>query len=383
MGVADEVKSVLVAGGGIGGLSAAIALSQLGLQVTVAEKSAGGAEGAGITIQNRGLVVLKSLGVLDECISQGYVKETGSLFDNFFDSAGNRRPSAPTKATAGSDTGLPTLVMLYRPRLAEILMRRATELGALVRTESEVIDVNDLDDCVEVTFAGGERESFDLVVGADGTNSRIRKKLFGDRIISTYSGNMSLRWVKRGAPQGQVGFYVGEASEPVVVHYPEEGLVYVASGIDMENRPVSREEAVQLFRKVLRTFPAPFVQELADSVEDDDEVIARPYMLHNLPAPWHRGRIVLLGDAVHTMSAHLASGGVIALEDAQVLAEELAAGGSLEESLERYGKRRSIRTFFAVDACRRMLDLQVNYHAGPAVLSPIRQEALAALSQPF
>lgn len=383
MGVADEVKSVLVAGGGIGGLSAAIALSQLGLQVTVAEKSAGGAEGAGITIQNRGLVVLKSLGVLDECISQGYVKETGSLFDNFFDSAGNRRPSAPTKATAGSDTGLPTLVMLYRPRLAEILMRRATELGALVRTESEVIDVNDLDDCVEVTFAGGERESFDLVVGADGTNSRIRKKLFGDRIISTYSGNMSLRWVKRGAPQGQVGFYVGEASEPVVVHYPEEGLVYVASGIDMENRPVSRDEAVELFRKVLRTFPAPFVQNLADSVEDDDEVIARPYMLHNLPAPWHRGRIVLLGDAVHTMSAHLASGGVIALEDAQVLAEELAAGGSLEESLERYGKRRSIRTFFAVDACRRMLDLQVNYHAGPAVLSPIRQEALAALSQPF
>ena len=263
MGVADEVKSVLVAGGGIGGLSAAIALSQLGLQVTVAEKSAGGAEGAGITIQNRGLVVLKSLGVLDECISQGYVKETGSLFDNFFDSAGNRRPSAPTKATAGSDTGLPTLVMLYRPRLAEILMRRATELGALVRTESEVIDVNDLDDCVEVTFAGGERESFDLVVGADGTNSRIRKKLFGDRIISTYSGNMSLRWVKRGAPQGQVGFYVGEASEPVVVHYPEEGLVYVASGIDMENRPVSRDEAVELFRKVLRTFPAPFVQNLA------------------------------------------------------------------------------------------------------------------------
>lgn len=384
MGVPDEVKSVLVSGGGIGGLSAAIALSQLGLRVTVAEKSAGREDGAGITIQNRGLAVLKSLGVLDECMSRGYVKETGSLFDNFFDSAGNHRPSVPKNASASApDTGMPALVMLYRPRLAEILTRRATELGALVRTEAEVTDVNDLGDRVEVTFAGDERESFDLVVGADGTNSRIRKKLFGNRIVSTYSGNMSLRWVKRDGPQGQVGFYVGEASEPVVVHYPEEGLVYVASGIDMENRPVSREEAVQLFRKVLRTFPAPFVQELADSVEDDDEVIARPYMLHNLPAPWHRGRIVLLGDAVHTMSAHLASGGVIALEDAQVLAEELAAGGSLEESLERYGKRRSIRTFFAVDACRRMLDLQVNYHAGPAVLSPIRQEALAALSQPF
>lgn len=375
------VTTVLVAGGGIGGLSAAIALSALGMRVTVAERSAVGAEGAGITIQNQGLECLQALGVLDECIAHGYVKWSGSLFDNFFDAAGNRRPTGPLPTR--EQDGLPALIMLYRPRLAEILTRRAEELGATVRRKCTVTEVTDLGSRVKVRFEDGGVNSFDLVVGADGTNSRIRKQLFGDRVVSTYSGNMSLRWVKRNAPEGQIGFYIGEASEPVVVHYPEDALVYVASGIDMENRPVSQKEAVELFRRVLSGFPAPFVQELLACVEDDDEVIARPYMLHNLPAPWHVGRIVLLGDAVHTMSAHLASGGVIALEDSIVLAEELNRGVSLDEALESYGKRRSIRTFFAVDACRRMLELQVNYHASPLVLNPIRQEALTALSLPF
>lgn len=376
------VDTVLVIGAGIGGLAAAITLSALGKRVTVAERSAEAAEGAGITIQNRGIDILESLGVLDQCMEHAHVQWTGSLFDNFFDASGNRRKMDPLPTRVPD--GLPALIMIYRPRLAEILTRRAEELGAVIRRRCAVSEVTDLGDRVQVRLGDGEMEDFDLVVAADGTNSPMRKQLFGNRVTSAYSGNMSLRWVKRNPPQGKVGFYIGEASEPVVVHLLEDNdLVYIASGIDMENRTVSREEAVALFRKVLSQFPAPYVQELLACVDDDDEVIARPYMLHNLPAPWHSGRVVLLGDAVHTMSAHLASGGVIALEDAVVLTEELSAGGSLDEALTRYGERRSIRTFFAVDACRRMLELQVNYRASPSVLGPIRLEALAALKQPF
>ncbi|MBX3099518.1 MAG: FAD-dependent monooxygenase [Salinibacterium sp.] len=70
----------------------------------------------------------------------------------------------------------------------------------------------------------------------------------------------------------------------------------------------------------------------------DDGVIARTYLLQNLPAPWQIGRIVLLGDAAHTMPAHLASGGVKALEDAAVLYEELAIRDSLETALTPYGQ---------------------------------------------
>jgi len=93
--------------------------------------------------------------------------------------------------------------------------------------------------------------------------------------------------------------------------------------------------------------------------------------------------VVLVGDAAHTVSAHLGIGGVLGLEDAAVLAEELAAGETLEAAFGSYGQRRSIRTFSAVDACRQMLELQVKYKAHPSTTHPIRARALEYLAEPY
>jgi len=372
-----EVKKVLIVGAGLAGFSAAISLAKLGVEVTIAERSQSLAYGASITIVNRGPDALAELGVLEECAAVGTVGWGKSLYDDFFDSAGNRRPTPPMPIR--QDDGLPSYLLIYRPYLARVLSERAAGLGVTLRRGTEVTGLVDHADRVTATLAGGEASDWDLVVAADGTSSKVRRQLFGDRVTSVYSGNMSMRWVKRDPPEGPDGFYVNDESEAVVVHNLAGNMVYIATGINMDNRAVGKKEGVELFRTVLGRFPAPYVKALLATVEDDDEVVVRPYTYHNLPAPWHKGRIMVIGDAAHTMSAHIASGGVMALEDGIVLGQELAVGGELDAALLRVAKRRARRTFVAVDACRQMLDLQVNYQAEPRDLHRVREAAFREL----
>lgn len=377
MGTDREVETVLVVGAGLAGLSAAISLGTIGKRVTVIERSERLAYGASITIVNRGPDALAELGVLEQCMAEGFVGWRKSLYDDFFDEAGNRRDVPPMPIR--EDDGLPTYLLIYRPYLARILIDRAREVGAIVRHGIAVTGLEDHGDSVTATLSNGESADFDLVVAADGTKSHFREQIFPGRTASTYSGNMSMRWVKRNPPKGPDGFYVNDESGVVVVHNLGEDMVYIATGLNMDNRAVGQKEGVELFRRALGSFSAPYVQALLDTVTDEDEVIVRPYTYHNLPGPWHCGRILLVGDAVHTMSAHIASGGVMSFEDGIVLGQELAVGDELDAALLRFARRRARRTFVAVDACRQMLDLQVNYQAHPRDLNRVRENAFREL----
>lgn len=377
MSAVAEIRSVTIVGAGLAGLSSAITLARLGLDVTVVERSDRLAYGASITIVNRGPDALKDLGVLEEVIAQGVAGWNTSLYDDVFDEHGSPRqaPRMPIR----EDDGLPSYILIYRPRLAEILSRRAREYGAEIRLGVEVTGVMDHGDGVSATLSTGETIESDLLIGADGWRSPVREGIFPGRVASTYSGNMSMRWVKRNPPQGLDGFYLNDGSGAVVVHNLGEEMVYIATGTNMENRHLEQEEAVKVFREILQRYPAPYIQALRETVADDDEIVVRPYVYHNMPAPWHHDRILVLGDAAHTMSAHIASGGVMALEDAIVLGEELANATDLDTALLAFAKRRARRTFVAVDACRQMLDLQVNYEAHPRDTARVRHSAFTEL----
>lgn len=381
MGAEGEVQTVLVVGAGLAGLSAAISLAKIGKNVTVIERAQEFAYGASITIVNRGPDALAELGVLDECIAAGHVGRRASLYDHFFDEAGTPREVPPMPIR--DDDGLPTYLLIYRPYLARILVERAQREGVEIRRGVAVTGLTDHGDRVTVECGDGSSQDVDLVIAADGSNSRFREQLFPGRVSSTYSGNMSMRWVKRNPPAGPDGFYVNDQSGVVVVHNLGDEMVYIATGIDMDNRTVTTEESVELFRTVLGQFSAPYVRALLETVTDEDDVIVRPYTYHNMPAPWHSGRILVIGDAAHTMSAHIASGGVMGLEDGIVLGQELAGAEVLDDALLRFARRRARRTFVAVDACRQMLDLQVNYQAHPRDLNRVRESAFRELLTPY
>lgn len=380
--MSSEYKRVLVIGAGFAGLSAAISIAKLGTDVTLAERSESLADGAAITLSNRGPDALAELGVYEQALEAGLAGWDHAIYDrDYYDAAGNPRvvPSLPAR----EPDGMPGYLFLYRPRLAQILADRAAALGVRSRYGVAVRELVDHGETVTARFADGRSEEFDLVVGADGSNSRTREFLFPGRVEPIYSGHMSFRWVKRNPPEGTDGFFVNDASDAIFVHRLPADMVYIAAGLDMENRPVGHEEGIQLFRQALRKFPAPRVQQLLAAVEDTDDVIVRPYTFHNLPAPWHRGRILVIGDAAHTMSAHLGAGGVMALEDGVVLGQELAVGDDLDTALSRFARRRARRTFVAVDACRQMLDLQVNYQADPRDLHRVRESAFTELVQEY
>ncbi|TQS45119.1 FAD-dependent monooxygenase [Cryptosporangium phraense] len=374
------MRKVLIIGAGIAGLGAAVSIARAGDNVRVVERSTSLAVGAAISMLYRGPDALAELGVLDACIAEGTVGYLDSVFSRMYDSSGDARrlPQLPVRSD-----GMPSYIIIYRPVIARILSGQAEAHGAVIDRGLAVSSLNDEGETVAVTFSDGTSDHYDLVVGADGTASETRQHLFGDTAQIDYSGNMSLRWVKPDAPTGPVGFYVSEESVPVVIHPLHGGLVYIATGVDMENRHVGTDEARQLFREILGQFDAPYVRELLSVVSDDDPVIARPYLMHHHPRPWHKGRIVLIGDAVHTLAANLGAGGVLGLEDGLVLGQELARTESLDAALAAFEERRFERTSNAVAASREMLDAQVNRQASPAELHVIRERAVADLSKPF
>ena len=100
-------------------------------------------------------------------------------------------------------------------------------------------------------------------------------------------------------------------------------------------------------------------------VRDDTAVVYRPVERVLLPGPWHRGRVVLVGDAAHATSPHIGQGAAMAIEDAVVLAEELASDQPVDQALASYMARREPRARFVFDTSRRIQELELAHDHGP------------------
>jgi 2-polyprenyl-6-methoxyphenol hydroxylase-like FAD-dependent oxidoreductase len=335
-------ERALVVGGGIAGLSCAIALGNHGWSVDVAE-SRGQVESESVNLSGRSVDALADLGVLADCTERANA-QTGPVFGNLFDAAGNPRA---TPRPREPHSALPAAIVIHRPDLIEVLHTAARLAGAAIRIPATVTSVVEIPDGVLAGFADGTTGEYDLLVGADGVHSRVRTLVWGDEPRPVYTGALGLRWTAGRVPGGQRGFYYAPGKVVVVGELPHE-QVYVATFADTDKTDVTQEQARDLLRGVLAAYPAPYLRRLGDLLSEDHSIVTRPWESFWLDT-WHTGRVVLIGDAVHATAPYLPAGAGMALIDSVVLAEEISESGTLADGLAAFQHRRRDRAKLVVD----------------------------------
>jgi 2-polyprenyl-6-methoxyphenol hydroxylase-like FAD-dependent oxidoreductase len=348
------MHDVLIVGGGIGGLTAAIALRQKGIDAHVYEQAAAlEPVGAGILVPPNAMQILARLGLADAVRAGGVEIERAEIRDHR-----GRRLQTIDLADAARRHGAP-IVALHRARLHATLLAHlpddAVHLGA------RCIDVAHRGDgvagSVDVRFEDGRTASGAVVVGADGVHSVVRESVAA-RARPRYSGQTAYRGLARfrlpdayracGAEVWAPGRRVGFATIG-------EDAVYWFATFDAPPT-TGRGEAPDLVAR-LADFDAPIPDLVAAT---DARCVLRTDLYDLAPlATWHAGRIVLLGDAAHASTPNLGQGGAQAIEDAWVLADRLAAApdGSaheIERALAAYERRRAPKADLVVRQSRRI-----------------------------
>lgn len=318
---------IAIVGAGIGGLSAAVGLQRAGAQVTVFEKSAKvRAGGSGLSVFANGLKALEFLG-----LGPQFAAITDKQVENL--AAGQRRPDGRWIAQVPSDA-VGELRIVDRADLHRILLE-ALDPGT-VRTSSEVTSAN-VDGTVTIRPHAGEtaprsqqetfeeqesREEFDLIIGADGLHSQVREAV-EPGIGPRYSGYSSWRGITDHPVElgGAAGETVGRGLRFGIAPL-KDGRVYWFAVANMP-QDASFADDLAAVRDLFSGWHSP-IGELIESTRV--ERIQRT-AIEDLTTPlgsYHRGRIVLLGDAAHAMTPNLGQGGGQALEDSATLSALLA-----------------------------------------------------------
>ncbi|MBY0237916.1 MAG: FAD-dependent monooxygenase [Burkholderiaceae bacterium] len=330
-------KRVLIVGGGIGGLSAAIGLHNKGIAVEVIERSVDWTVyHVGIIVQANFVRALAQLGLADDAIKAGFPYK-GVRFLGKDGSVVAVLPGDPDVAQ-----GYPSDLGLTRPALHKVLTDRVKALGIPVRLGVSYESIDDQGDHVKVHCSDGSEGSYDLVIAADGNYSKIRTMLFPDTPAPQFTGQGVWRY-NLPRPEGMewAEIYLGkDGGKAGYVPLTKETLYVLAVFEEPGNPRFPRDKLAEEFRKRLDGYGGPLGQ-FRDMIVDPELVVYRPLETCMMPAPWYKGRVVLIGDAAHSTTPHLGQGAAMAVEDAVVLSEELAKpGAAIEQALEGYMRRR-------------------------------------------
>ena len=340
---AGEASSgpVLIAGGGIGGLTAALALERSGIPWRVFERSPAPREiGSGITLWSNALAVLRALD-LDELVI-----EAGTISEAFDVRLASDRVLATTDLTALTERlGAPS-VCLHRADLLGILAdavgRDRIECGRSVQEYSADAEG------VRLRFRDGEEVTGSLLIGADGIGSVVRAQLHG-AVEPSYRGYTCWRGVAAceppGFPPGQVREIWAPGIRIGLNHCGRGQVFFYATANRPAGSPVAPAGHLAELRSLLEGFPAP-TGAFLDAMDPDQvlrhDIVDRPPLWR-----WGRGRVSLLGDAAHPTTPNWGQGACQALEDAWVLADELGSGITTA-ALRRYEGRRRRRAAWVV-----------------------------------
>ncbi|MGV9712793.1 FAD-dependent oxidoreductase [Gordonia sp. NPDC003424] len=338
--------NALVIGAGVAGTATAILLAEQGAEVDLVDiKPDVSALGSGITLQGNALRVLRELGVWDEVAQHGYS----------FDTLGIRTPDGalvaelPDARTGGDD--LPATMGMYRPTLARILVDRAADAGVKARFGTTVTALTQDTDGVTATFADETTGRYDLVVGADGLRSWTRREI-GIHVEPQPTG-MGIWRVFAPRPVSVTRTDLTYGGVCYIAGYCPTGedTLYAYLVEDSQDRGgLTPEEALETMRTLAAEYHGPW-DEIRAGLTDASRINYTRFETHVIDGPWHRGRVVLIGDAAHSCPPTLAQGAAQALEDASVLADVLRRHTTIDDAMwTEFAERRFARAKAVVDA---------------------------------
>ena len=338
------IRTALVVGGGFGGMAAAISLARRGVHVELIDIDAEWrVYGAGITITGVTLRAYKHLGMVTDIAEKGAITNGARVFR--YDGTHLHDFDEPAL-----EDDLPATGGIMRPILHEIMQERVRSLNIVVRLGLTVSGLTDTGGGVDVVFSSGERGHFDLVVGADSIFSGVRELAFPHMGPAEPTGQGCWRISMRRPPAIDRGeFFVGHDYFAGITPCASDAIyLYMLTPHVRRERHFDEEELFVRLHANLMDFGghAGWVR---DNMTRGDWINYRPLSAKIQARPWSMGRTVLLGDAVHATTPHLASGAGMAVESAIVLAEELAATDSVDQALVNYEERRFDRCRFVVE----------------------------------
>ncbi len=339
------VTKVLIIGGGPAGMASAIALSQAGVESEIVEISEDWRPGGiGIALQSAPLRATKQLGLFDDLVAVG----RPHLFIDMCGADGTRFAEAPQVNVNDPDD--PPFLGMAREALHDVMARAVERHGVPVHLGVTAERIGEQSpDGVEVTLTDGRTDRFAYVIGADGLHSATRSAVMPAAPEPEFAGQS----IWRAAALSPAGLerYTMLLGGPIrlgLVPLPD-GRLYLwmlDSTLGPERPP--RDQLLPLFQERVARFGGP-APEVAAQLTDESQLDFRALQWLLVPPPWHAGRTLLIGDAVHTTTPHIAFGAGLALEDAVVLGELAGAGLGFDELARQFTQRRFARAKLVVD----------------------------------
>jgi salicylate hydroxylase len=340
-----DKRSILIVGGGIGGLTTALALSRRNCRVQVVEKAPEFGEiGAGLQLAPNAMRVLDDVGVLPE-ISKHAVYPSRLVWMDAI--RGTRITAVDLGEKFRARYGFPYIVM-HRSDLLQVLLE-ACQKSPLITLEANraVVAVDDLKDKARAHFADGSTLETDILIGADGLWSTVRKLIADDEPhrdgFVAYRGTIPMEQMSTHAGLDNVVMWVGPSMH--FVQYPvRRGELYnqVAVFRSPRYKPGSDDWGTPEELDAHYSQCCEYVQTCAKLMWRD-----KRWPMHDRPPilEWTKNRIALMGDAAHPMYQYIAQGACQAIEDSLSLAKHVAAQPDRPaEALAAYQNERRLRT---------------------------------------
>jgi 2-polyprenyl-6-methoxyphenol hydroxylase-like FAD-dependent oxidoreductase len=325
-------------------MSTGIALRRLGVDAELVEADPQWrVYGAGITLSGATLRACEQLGIFEAVAQRGYTGDGICVCDL----QGTPLSILPTPRAVGAN--VPGSGGIMRPVLHSILADAVRASGIRVRLGVTVQHIEQSADRIAVQLSDGSHGVYDLLVGADGLFSTTRLQLFPRSAAPAYTGQYIWRAVLPRPPQiDRRHFFLGGPCK-VGLNPVSQTHMYLFL---LESRRTKYWVPDSQLAESLRTLLQPYggvLRSAREALDDRSQIILRPLETFILPAPWHSGRALLIGDAAHPTTPQLASGAGMAMEDALVLAAEVDRQMSVDEVCQSFMRRRYARCQLVVN----------------------------------